>query len=143
MTGTLVDTNILVYIADKKDQKHLAAFRWFEQAINEEEPYYVSLQNLREFAHVCLKKTNISNAQIAEWVEQFSKFFNVLEDSKDDILYAVHISKEAQIHFWDANIVATMERNGITRIITENTSDFEKCENLEISNIFQNGTANN
>ena len=143
MTGTLVDTNILVYIADGKDEKHPAAVKWLEHALSEEQSYFVCLQNLREFSSVCLGKKKISPADVIGWVNQFSAFFMVIEESQDDIIRAIQISEENSMHFWDANIAAAMESHSIDGIITENSSDFGKYGKAKVINIFGNASANN
>ncbi len=136
MTGILVDTNILVYLADMEDGKHEAATQWFEDSIKHEDKYFVSLQNLREFAKVALSKADMGPSEVNGWVESFSRVFRVLPDSKEDILMAVRISHENSMHFWDANIVATMERHYIKTIMTENNRDFRKYKKVKIAEIF-------
>ncbi len=50
----LVDTCVLFYLVDKNDaEKHRKASRWFESLKGEN--FFVSTQNLREFASVALK----------------------------------------------------------------------------------------
>ncbi|HLC36110.1 MAG TPA: PIN domain-containing protein [archaeon] len=136
MTGfekQIIDTNILVYLADKADkEKHRKITKWFEG--KEENIYYLSLQSLREFASVTVRKKIISVKEIIEWLSIFEKRFRILKDNQDDILVALENMKNS---FWDALLYATMKRNEITSIISENEKDFEKFEGIKVHNIFK------
>ena len=66
-------------------------------------------------------------------VRHFQSAFNVLND--DAIVFerllrllAIHPGAGKQVH--DANLVATMLVNGITRLLTFNTADFRRFDNL-------------
>jgi len=47
---------------------------------------------------------------------------------------AISLNSQYGIQFWDALLVATMQRHGITTIFTENTGDFEKCPGIKAVN---------
>jgi predicted nucleic acid-binding protein len=137
MNETLVDTNILVYLIDSEEKrKHEKASQWFNNLQREKKYYFISTQNLKEFSAICLKKTKLGHEKINEWVELFSRIFFPIQDSKEDILHANEISKKNNIHFWDAMLIATMERCEIRKILTENTKDFRKYKRIKSENLF-------
>lgn len=132
MNNALVDTNILVYIVDTKEgEKHAKALGWYETQ-RENKTLYVSLQNLREFAAICVKKTNLEKGKIMQWIEDYSSIFWVLNDSQEDVMKAVEISRENALPYYDGLLIATMERYGLDTIITENSKDFEKLGRIKV-----------
>ena len=119
---TLIDTSVLIYLVDaKEEKKHLKAIEWFE-SIFESNEYFVSLQNLREFAFVAKKKELLKTDEIIKYVDLFADSFNLLQESVEDIKKA---SEKSQAKYWDALLIATVKRNNIFQVITENENDFK------------------
>ena len=131
----LVDTNILFYIVDKNEsKKHEAAKKWFCSMLGKKD-YYISLQNLREFASVAIQKSSYTAIEIKEQMDTFSKSFPVINDTTDDCFEAVELSRSLGIKYWDSLLIATMKRNGIKKIITEDSKDFGKYANIKCINV--------
>lgn len=121
----LVDTNLLVYLADKKDfEKHNKAILFFEE-INDQK-LFLSAQSIREFADNCLTKKIIDAKTIIEFIESFVSKFVIIQDDFFDTKSAIELCGGNQNLFWDASIVSVMKRNYVETIITENTKDFTK-----------------
>jgi len=119
---TLIDTSILIYLVDaKEEKKHQKVVGWFE-GIFESNEYFVSLQNLREFAFVAKKKGLLKVEEVKKYVDLFVDSFNLLYDSVDDIKKA---SEKPRAKYWDALLIATAKRNNIFQVITENEKDFK------------------
>ncbi len=130
--SALVDTCILVYLIDKRERsRHEKAKKWFH-SLSQRDRFFVSIQNLREFSNIALKKSSFSPEQINQFVELFAARFNVLFDSIGDILKANEISGRKR--FWDAMLATTMKRHAINLILTENTKDFKKFKGIEAKN---------
>lgn len=123
----LVDTNILFYIIDKADKtKNQKAQAWLA-SVTGKEPIFVSMQNLREFSNIALRKTSLPPEEINALVEMFSTGFCLIAETKEDIGCANYLTAENNRNrFFDALLVATMQRHGIRHILTENTKHFEK-----------------
>jgi predicted nucleic acid-binding protein len=108
---------------DKSGQeKHERATKFFEKIMGPD--VFVSVQCLREFAFICLKKKFISSETVTEFVDLFSANFIVLQDDFFDTKQAIELCKDNANLFWDANIVSVMKRNNVECIYTENTRDF-------------------
>jgi len=121
----LVDSNILIYLADHKDKtKHEAAIS-FISSLNKE-IVFISAQCLREFSSNCLVKKIIPSEIIIDFIESFVSKMIVIQDDYSDNINAVKLSKTNPSIFWDANIVSVMLRNEIDCIYTENVKDFQK-----------------
>lgn len=50
------------------------------------------------------------------------------------VLKAIEIEKEHETPYWDSQIAAVMEENGIKKIFTENEEDFEGIPWIEVEN---------
>ena len=132
MNSALVDTNILVYIVDTKEkEKHAKALDWYA-AQRKNKTLCISIQNLREFAAICVKKTSLGKEKIMQWIEDYSSAFWVLNDSQEDIIKAVETAREKGIPYYDGLLAATMERHGLGTIITENARDFNKHGRINV-----------
>ncbi|MBN2066937.1 MAG: PIN domain-containing protein [Candidatus Diapherotrites archaeon] len=130
----LVDSCILVYLVDKTEKgKHEKARQWFE-TIRWEKNYFVSIQNLREYANISLRKTALPAGEIVENISLFSETFNTVFDRVEDITAAIGLAGTRGKLFWDAMLAATMQRHGINTILTENTKDFKKFKEIKATN---------
>jgi predicted nucleic acid-binding protein len=117
----LVDTSILIYLIDSKEkEKHLKAVEWFENIFGSND-YFISTQNLREFAFVAKNKALIETEETKKYLDLFAESFNIIQDSIEDIKKACETTKKK---YWDALLIATAKRNNIFQIITENEKDF-------------------
>jgi len=125
-----------VYWFDGTDKtKHEQAMRLFEDAYAHPESFVVSTQNIRELCSVLLAKKRINPTEIRSAVRSVRNMFrHILSDSAFDAEHAVTISSDTGTYYWDALLAATMQRNGITRIVTENTRDFDKIHFLKAVN---------
>ena len=133
----LVDTCILFYLIDKTcEEKHRKALEWFK-AMKGRENLFISLQNLREFSNIALKKSSLSPKEINKLLRLFADFFELVYDNSDDIIKANERAGRTRKNFWDALLVSTMRRYKIRTILTENTKDFEKFKGVSAVNPFR------
>lgn len=139
MTKTLVDTNILVYALESSEpEKHGKAAGIITELMERGE-FVVSSQNLAELSRVLLEKAvpNQNPDEVVKYLFRFMKLGHVIEYTSETVIRAVSLVKEYKIPFFDALIVATMQENGISEIITENSTDFKKISWLKIRNPFE------
>ena len=130
--SALVDTCILVYLIDKRESaKHEKAKEWFH-SLSEMDRFFVSIQNLREFSNIALKKSTFLPEEINQFVQLFAARFKLLFDGIEDIFTANEISGRKR--FWDAMLAATMKRHSINLILTENIKDFKNFKGIEAKN---------
>ncbi len=137
--AALVDTNILVYAYDTFDKnKNEKCRRLVESAFGGEESLAVSNQILSELFFVLTKKLRkpfsaddagaivFGIADSVNWVK--------INYNHETVKCAVEISKNRGIAIWDSLVIATSLENGITKIYTENTKDFEKEDKINAVN---------
>jgi len=132
----LVDTNILVYMADATESsKHEKAKKFLNKIIDNPELYLISLQNLREFCAVMIGKKKIKDKELEQYFILFqSSFEEVIYDTPEDVLFASKITLNKNNHFWDSLLAQTMKRNQVRYIYTENINDFKKFDNVTAIN---------
>lgn len=136
---SLIDTNILVYAYDRDaGEKHETARDIVKESW--EKGGIVCLQNLSEFFVVITSKVEkpVSIKQAREIVEDVisSEEWIVIVRTEESFKKAMELTQKTGIHLWDTMISATMLSYGITRIITENKSDFSQIKGIEPINPF-------
>ncbi|MDO8627841.1 MAG: PIN domain-containing protein [Candidatus Diapherotrites archaeon] len=127
----LVDSNLLIYLITGEDQNKMQKVKEFLIS----KPYLnVSLQTLRELSNILLNKYSFDKTNTIDHLNDVKSSMLVIFDNYEDILRATEIFKEHKVPFWDALLISTSERNGITTIYTENTKDFAKFPRIKIIN---------
>lgn len=141
MNRTLVDTNILVYAAlEEQGKKHKIAADEISSLILGKQ-MAVSIQNLAELSRVLLEKTKPAPepGNFKRVLFGYSRCAQVLSYSEFSLVNAASIKDRQGLHFFDALLVATMEENNISNILTENTRDFESITWINAVNPFKKG----
>ncbi len=135
---TLVDSNVLTYAYDKSSNKHGKAVEVLEKLLLSGNAV-VSVQNLVEFARLVTEKIPkpISFEQARNIVVELSEGFEVIYYDKHVIADALSLSKANKMHFFDALLAATMEKENIKIIITEDDKEFRKIPWLKTINPFK------
>jgi len=134
----LIDSNVLVYAYDKTSEKHETALKILERVMADESGV-LSIQNLVEFARLVTEKLpkKISFEQARSIVLGLADSFEVVYYDPHAIARALAMCGSEKIHFFDALISATMEKEKIRIIITENEKDFKKIPWIEVVNPFK------
>ena len=131
-----VDTNVLIHATIDQSALHHTA----QQAILHQQQtsyeLWISRQVLREFLAALSRPHGyttrgrpISATHLIAEVRLFQTQYAIAQDTQDvterllSLLASIYVGGK-QIH--DANIVATMQANDITHLLTENTSDFAR-----------------
>jgi predicted nucleic acid-binding protein len=133
VSAVFIDTNVLVYASIPVSPFYADAQNWLRTNNQTGIQMYISRQILREYLAVLSRAQAITPAipisTLITEVQAFESQFTVLEDGPDVTkrllaLLAQIPAAGRQIH--DANIVATMQAYGITRLLTNNVSDFTR-----------------
>jgi predicted nucleic acid-binding protein len=136
MTKTLVDTNILVYAHQKGEpDKHAICSRTVNGLIDSDE-IVLSVQNIAELSRVLGEKAvpSVDMEMVRQYVFDLAESSTVIAYNEHTVMDALMLSKQHKIHFFDALLAATMQENGISEILTENTEDFKKIKWLTVRN---------
>lgn len=129
------DTNVLIYSAVAHVPQHTAAVRALQAFLGR--PRWISRQVLREYLATLSRPQGFGApapmAVLTQQVEQFEQVFLVADETAQvgaelrRLALLVPMGGK-QIH--DANLVATMLVNGVTRLVTHNVADFQRFEPL-------------
>ncbi len=140
MADFLLDTNILLRMADGNAPQHLLAGEAVSTLLARGNEVYLTAQNLIEFWAVATRPLDVNGLgwttqRTATEVAQLRNKFSLLEDSPDILtrwltLVTVHNIKGKKVH--DARLVATMQAHGVTHLLTFNTDDFKGYPNITI-----------
>ena len=133
-----VDTNVLIYANLRGSAHHAAAVEMLRQAQAAGSELWISSQIAREYlAAVTRPQPNgppsLTMATAVAQVRLIMQRFQIIEDGPEIraqllVLLSAYPVAGKQVH--DANIVATMLANGITRLLTFNSADFRRFAGL-------------
>ncbi len=113
-----VDTNVLVYAADRTDEKkHLKALKLVDQASRESWP--ISAQVYGEFFNVATRRGHVSRERAAEILGVWKGLMPPLVSSLTAHEKALELAANHQMQYWDALIIATCAEHGVTQLYTE------------------------
>ncbi len=120
---SFVDTNIWVYAVDSADPDKQARARAV-LAPSSDKDLVTSAQVLGEFYAVVTRKfaDRVSEAEAREMVERMARLPVVPIDASL-VSEAITGSREWQIPYWDALILAAAETSGCHRLLSEDLSD--------------------
>jgi predicted nucleic acid-binding protein len=131
----LVDSGILLRLLERTDPQH-AAIRGAVRALRARgDTLVTAAQNAAEFWNVCTRPATarggygLSIADADRRLRVIERLFHVLPDSPAVYqawrnLLVAHAVKGVQVH--DARLVALMQVNGMTHILTLNGGDFAR-----------------
>lgn len=119
---TFLDTNVLVYSVDKKNElKQAIARKIVIDAINGS-GCLISAQVLNEFSNVALLKLQMTVAEVCKFVSMFKRM-NVVSLDFEWTERALDIKGRYDIQFFDSLLLAAAEANGCDEIFTEDLND--------------------
>ena len=118
MTIFSLDSNILVYAVDPKDEvKHHIAKQLLAQAL--EERCCIATQVLGEFYNVVTRKQYASREQAVQIITQWTELMEPVASSPEAFSKALAHVARTGTQFWDALILATCAEHGVTKLYTE------------------------
>jgi predicted nucleic acid-binding protein len=141
-----VDSNLLVHAFDESGAEDVRgpALALVRAGFEGRARLAVSNQVLGEMVHTMTKRLRRRRPDRDPWsiAGDFVASTNwvKLEYTTKTLSEAARISRRHRIPAWDAVLVATMVENGISRLYTQNESDFERVPDLEVVNPDEAGT---
>lgn len=132
-----VDTNVLVYADLPASAHHIVARDALRRLQKSNRPLCISSQVLREYLSAVTRPDSSGHAtpmqEAIASVAELRSLLNVVQERSDTLdrlldLLANHPTAGKQVH--DANLVATMLSAGIPALLTFNTRDFRRFEDV-------------
>ncbi len=134
------DTNVLLSAVDRKRSLNPQALHVLNVLPNQGIELCVSGQIVREFLAVCTRPIDMNGLGLSTQLavrnaEAIVERSTMLEENRGVAERLLRIAQAAkclgkQLH--DANVVATMQEHGLTRLVTDNLSDFRRFGELEL-----------
>ena len=79
----------------------------------------LSLQNIGEFYHVCVRKRRASPDAASQRAIDYSLLFPIIEPSMEDARIALGEASAGRSSYWDALLLATLGRSGCVILLSE------------------------
>ena len=138
----MVDTNVLVYITVESNPWYQKARQCLNKLFTEGYELCITSQIIREYL-VSLTRGSIFEQRFTldETLRELNALlsvFTLLEETKETFSYLYDLIQKYQIQgktIHDANIVAVMITYGIKRLVTYNTDDFKRFNEIVLEKI--------
>ena len=131
-----LDTNVLVYQLDKRDQEKRDRCREIVRDLVSRNDAVVSTQVLQEFYMVCTTRLKLKPVFVKGLVHGFENM-EVVTISAELIKEAIDASVQNDLSFWDALIVVAAEAARCRYLYTEDLNDGQIIRNVRIQNPFK------
>ena len=134
----LLDTNILVYAYDKHEpEKQIKAQDILKTAIKEDSAI-LSAQILGEFFVVVTRRIKEPlSINDAEKIIDILTVLQVAEIDRSLVKRAIGTQRDYGISYWDSLVVATAEREGCKKVLSEDLNDGQMYNGVLIENPFK------
>ena len=138
---SLIDTNVLVYAADKTSKLHLGAKNIRDLGISGKKNLCICPQILEEFFAIVTDPKRVKNPrnpkEVIKEIEKYIKSRNIIKiyPKEDVMIHIISLLKKYDIkkqEIFDTQLVATMLSNGVRRIYTFNKEDFKKYKEIKV-----------
>ena len=133
--NVFLDTNILVYLYSSTETEK----RNISISILERYRCITSILALNEFCNVFIKKYNVPNDKIKDYIANISKSCHIKFINEQNVYKALEINTRYGYSYYDCLMLASALESGCGVILTEDMSGGQIIENkLEIVNPFKN-----
>ncbi len=136
-----LDTNILIYSADKRDaRKHAFAIEIVTAAARKDCP--LALQSLGEFYVTATRKAKLDPADAQKRADQLLTSFETFSYSRNAVAVALREAALGRFSFWDGVLLASAAEAGCTILFSEDMADGARLGTITVRQPFdQNGLA--
>ena len=134
----LVDTNILVYPYDPRDDRKARRAMEVLAQLESDKRGVLSAQVLNEFFNTVTRNIpnslDPSNARVT--VQRFIEHWKILPVTSDVVQEGMRGAIEYQLSYWDSLIWAAAKLNGVDTILSEDFSHGQVIEGVRVVNPF-------
>ena len=125
VTRIAFDANIFFYAIDERDPaKHRRCRDLLQNAIAVEIGV-APLQALGEFAYAAVRKDLLDRSEAALMARDWAIVFEVIAASPDASELALTWWRDERLSYWDALLVATVAKAGVTALLSEDMNDIK------------------
>lgn len=131
-----LDTNVLLYLVDGRDPVRQSRAREVVERAVASGRCVLSVQSLGEFFVVAVRKRLVAPATAQQAVDDLTTAFAIASPTAADARLAVSAAVRGRFAYWDALLLATLERAGCTAILSEDMGDGAMLGGVTIRNPF-------
>ena len=128
-----IDTNLIVYANDRRDEEKQARALGVVRKAMREGSGVISVQVLQEYANTALNKLGQMPAVVLRQLALLESLEVVRPDPKM-VIRAVELKTLYQISFWDASILAAAESASCNRLFTEDLNEGQIYGSIRVIN---------
>ncbi len=136
MPSILLDTNILIYTFDPRDESRQEQAIALLIKLEGEEKGCLSAQCLSEFASAALTKLGLSADDVMDKIGNWQNAFPVFNLTPQIALEATRGVRDHKLSYYDAQIWACARLNQVPVIFTEDFQDGQILEGIRFINPF-------
>lgn len=130
-----LDTNVLIYSIDQgAGVRHQQAIRLIDEMVGAD--CLLTLQSLSEFFSASTRKGKMPVEEARGQVEDWMELFPVVAADTTVIARAMELVETRQFSYWDAMLVETAVRAGVTCLYSEDMQHGQIWRGMEIINPF-------
>jgi len=141
MNQILIDTNVLVYVFDRVNEKNQARSVEILRSLEAAHLGYLSVQNLNEFFNVVTRKLNppLTAREARQHVDGFINTYKIIPLTANIVAEALRGVSEHKFQIYDAQLWATAKLNQIPILLSEDFQDGAVVEGVRFLNPFKAG----
>ena len=139
MTVEFVDTNVLVYAHNRRDERRHPVARDLLTRLTEDGTGAVNIQVLQEWVNVVTRRVPVPLTldESARVIEDFdSAGWRIIFPQVGDVIEALAMMPRWQLSWWDALIVIAAQVAGASVLWTEDLNHGQKFGSVTIQNPF-------
>ena len=136
MPSVLLDTNILIYTFDPRDEARQEQAIAILLKLEDDEKGCLSTQCLSEFASAAMTKLGLSADEIMAKINDWQNAFPVFSLTPQIVLEATRGVRDHKLSYYDAQIWASARLNQVPVIFTEDFQDGQALEGIRFINPF-------
>ena len=131
-----LDTNVLIYLVDGREPTRQARARAVVERAALTGRCVLSVQSLGEFFVVAVRKGLATPAVAQQAVDDLTVAFAIASPIAADARIAVAAAVAGQLSYWDALLLATLDRAGCTVVLSEDMGDGARHGGVAVRNPF-------
>lgn len=131
-----LDTNVLIYLLDSREAVRQARARELVERATLTGRCILSVQSLGEFFVVAVRKGLATPAVAQQAVDDLTVAFTIVSPIAADAKSAAAAAVAGRLGYWDALLLATLDRAGCTTVLSEDMGDGAQYAGVTVRNPF-------
>ena len=131
-----LDTNVLIYLLDGREQARQARAREVVERATLTGRCVLSVQSLGEFFVVAVRKGLATPVVAQQAVDDLTVTFAIASPTAADARTAAAAAVAGRLGYWDALLLATLDRAGCAVVLSEDMGDGARHGGVTVRNPF-------